>query len=444
MTDFVSRADGPIDILTNQPMACVFLSNFLKVILENINVSLSQAQLKLNSRGRVMATWHLACLLYRIILDIPSFWHANIESIYTPTTACVITMSFLTEGYLHLNIDGSSPTVRYISISIQSTAFLIQFVICMVAIVAIRRNPQTNWVLKIFFLASAFAALLTSITSPLMDVFRGENDFVEAVQDHNMNIGFKITSFIWNISGTCFLVSILCTVIVKLYLTFKQTAFKMSMIRLNMVIPIFCMFMLTYSVLHFIFGVYGLGWVLLLSSFLLYIAGCFFAVYCFVTRLLALAMFQATTPRNMDVAPGDRSLNLNQQQLADLATKTMMLFGFQITSTILIICALALALPWVMRRNVYCIDITINLFCSYLQFAWAEKHYRKCCGCCDDIFRSVTSKWIRRKIFAHSTSMCHIPSISMGFRTSSIDSGIGTTTPDSVDTPGSIWSCKCR
>ena len=317
-------------------------------------------------------------------------------------------MSFLTDGYLRLNVDGSSPTLRYIIIWIQYTAFLIQSSFCIIAIVKMRRNPQTNATLKVLFLASSFTALLTSVTSPLSDIFRGDTNFVEAVQGQDMNIGFKITSFIWNISGTCFFASILCTVIVKLYLTFKQTAYEISMIRLaglGTVVPTFCIFMLTYSVLRFIFGLHGLGWVLLLSSFLLYIAGCFFAVYCFVSRLLALAMFQATTPRNRDVAPGDRTLNLNQQQFADLATKTMMLFGFQITSTISITFALALALPWVMRRNVYCIDITINLFCSYLQFAWAEKHYRRCCGCCDDTFRNITSKWIKRKIFAHPTLM---------------------------------------
>merc|ERR1719334_2213312 len=77
----------------------------------------------------------------------------------------------------------------------------------------------------------------------------------------------------------------------------------------------------------------------------------------------------------------------------------MMLFTFQIGSSALTI-GLALAVPQILRSNFYCIDFTINLFCAYLQFGFAENHYRKCCWCSDLIIRSMTSRWIKRKIFA--------------------------------------------
>ena len=104
------------------------------------------------------------------------------------------------------------------------------------------------------------------------------------------------------------------------------------------------------------------------------------------------------------MSPIDMKLKPQQQKLAALAIKSMLLFVIQISSTIFISCILSFAFPRTLWEAFYVIDLTINYFCAYLQFAFAMEHYRKCCGFCDDKFRRIMFNRIKREMSNHSTS----------------------------------------
>merc|ERR1711941_120302 len=68
-----------------------------------------------------------------------------------------------------------------------------------------------------------------------------------------------------------------------------------------------------------------------------------------------------------------------------------MLFGFTITSSIL--CVLLMLSVDIGRRAPFLtLDFCVNLWCMYLQFAFAKKHYMKCCGWCDERCRNFGLK----------------------------------------------------
>ena len=193
----------------------------------------------------------------------------------------------------------------------------------------------------------------------------------------------------------------------KLYFTFKSSMFQMSftMIRLFVVIiSLFFAVMLTSSILQFFVDLVALGRLVSFSAaFSLYIIGCGLAVHFFSSTILKLAKLQRTSSRNLSESQNEVTLNQRQQKLADLATKSMMLFGIQIGSSI-ITGVLGWAFSFVLRGSLVSLDVTFNLFCAYCQFAFAEMHYRKCCGFCDDKFRDMMSNRIRRSVSVVSPS----------------------------------------
>ena len=303
-------------------------------------------------------------------------------------------MSVHEKGYLSLNIPGE----RYIEISIYSISLVLQFAITILAISKIRRNPQISTPLSACFAASSSSVCSYTVSSILFHI------------DHfdDITILYKITTLIWSSSIFWFFLSLLCTVILKLYLTFKSSIYRMSstMISLFTVIVLLCIIIS----LMFHFVVYGLEcsnnirFSLFALYGVVYLLGCSLAVYSFVKTLFAVTKTQETSFRNLNVAPEKMKLKPQQQKLVDLAMKSMILFAIQIASTICITSILSFAFPWSLRDATYVIDLTINYLCAYLQFAFATKHYRKCCGFCDDKFRGIMLKRIKREIANHLSS----------------------------------------
>merc|ERR1719242_2774511 len=87
----------------------------------------------------------------------------------------------------------------------------------------------------------------------------------------------------------------------------------------------------------------------------------------------------------------------------------MMLFGIAMASTILIN-ILSFCVQFDLRFNFFALDSTVNLLCIYLQFSFANNHYRKCCGFCDGKCRDYVSERNRKMIHKHSVSMSVSPS----------------------------------
>merc|ERR1712150_345246 len=91
-----------------------------------------------------------------------------------------------------------------------------------------------------------------------------------------------------------------------------------------------------------------------------------------------------------------------QQTLSDLSSKYTMLFVIALVSTILFHFMILLVNVY-LRSNFMVIDLCINLWCVYLQFAFAKDHYVKCCGYCDARCRNYNSRRTRKTI--HKLSM---------------------------------------
>ena len=305
-------------------------------------------------------------------------------------------MSVMERGYLSLNIPGET----YIEISIYAISLVLQCAINMLAISKIRRNQQISTLLTMCFAASSFFACVAAVSSILfhVDIF---ND-----------ITHKIALFIWSLSVYWFFLSLLCTVILKLHVTFKSSSYRMSLTM----ICLFAMIVLLFVILSLVFSIFVylfecsqsirfpvLCFPVFFSGLVVYSLGCSLAVYAFVCRLLNLTKIQEISSRNLNVSPKNMQLKPQQQKLADLAMKSMILFAVQIASSILA-CILAFGFSRTLWDAFFAIDLTINYLCAYMQFAFATKHYRKCCGFCDDKFRAIMLERIKRKVSNHPSS----------------------------------------
>merc|ERR1711879_790950 len=95
-------------------------------------------------------------------------------------------------------------------------------------------------------------------------------------------------------------------------------------------------------------------------------------------------------------------LDPQQQQLSDVAAKYMMLFAIAMGTTILIYgLSSSVELPGELRHSLMEIDLSVNLLCIYVQFAFAKDHYGRCCGCCDKRFNGIVSRRMEVVIKKH-------------------------------------------
>ena len=313
-------------------------------------------------------------------------------------------------GYLNLNI--SLHTITLINVVICSISSLIVCAICITAFII---PPRASRRLEASFLVSSITGFLYNVVVVLSAVMSEQID-----NNHPIELFITLQSF------GMFYLSILCTFILKLYFSFKSSAFEMSRTLIRWFSVIVVMFFALNLTLNMLFCFFEVDVrILSILTSTVYIAGCFLAVWFFANNLLKLAKLQCTTSlHDLSVLQNDVKLSVRQQKLVDLATKSMMLFAIQMGSTILCIVILATGFPSFLRSSFVSIDIIINLLCSYYQFAFAQKHYRKCCGFCDDKFEDITIKWIKRRIFVFSlsknqaeTHMANIQSASMDTKT---------------------------
>ena len=318
-------------------------------------------------------------------------------------------MGFWDKGFLNLDVDSSSPLTMTINIFISGTSLLVQCVIAIMAIIKMKRNQQINMKLSGCLVASLFCACTNSVSS-LALIVAGDARLNDLFIDRNTctNDPFIVVPVVFVFSLGCFWECMLCTFILKLYLTFKGSVYEMSctmarvftiitfmifVILLAFCIMMFCFEMRRYGVLYF---------TLAMTNGVFCITGSALAVHFFVSTLGKLGKAQETTLRDLSVTQNDIKLKPQQQKLTDLAAKSMLLFGIQTVSTIFISMISAWAFPFTNRIAILTIDMSINLFCVYLQFAFAEKHYRKCCGFCDERFRSFISRRTQNAVYKHS------------------------------------------
>ena len=316
-------------------------------------------------------------------------------------------MDIIEDGYLGVNIDGSSILVRIVDIAVCSIAFLAQSAIGVMAVRGMRKTQIMNMMPNALFLLSLFCASACTLclSMPFLNEFESEYPLTP-------NIGFsKIALCVYGLLFACFVLSLLGILILRLHSTFKDTAYRMSPALISFFIIILSVFsaIVVVSLILYWMMDYSIWWetiiqmALAMSLLVVFVIGCFSALCYFVSTLNTLAKTQGKKHRIFDTSSADDiALNEHQQALSDLAAKFMMLFGIAIMSTMLSPLLLyAINQSSGLRSAVIAVDITINLNCLYLQFSFAKNQYLKCCGCCDRNCRRFISKRTQRSIHKH-------------------------------------------
>ena len=215
----------------------------------------------------------------------------------------------------------------------------------------------------------------------------------------------------YSISVSCFFLLfsfsiLLLSLVTRLYVTFRETIFKMN----KRTITIFIIIFLFLFVANIVAGlgnalcVHGyetigwrLGWAGVFSSLFFYVVGSALSVRLYASNLSANAKRQAGTIHG-DIEKAETvSLNHRQLRLLNVSAKCILLFFIGISSTVLTF-ALIRIVSYRARGAFSAFDLSVNLWCLYLQFAFAEKQYQKCCGCLDSRCRATQVNRIKRII----------------------------------------------
>jgi len=209
-------------------------------------------------------------------------------------------------------------------------------------------------------------------------------------------------------------VAVLATLVLRLYVTFEHSAWKISR---------------TKKIISFAFGTFMcliwtaasvLAWndmisrimfyALLASGLIIFVIISVDAAYHFVSNLLALARLKASSPCNLAV-------NREQQRLINISAKYISLFLIAVVSSLVstlltAVCRLYLEIH---PGTSWSIDGVANILCLYLQYTFAEKHYKRYCSRLDCCFRSKMKDNIvnakRKSMESVATNSATLPAV---------------------------------
>ena len=316
-------------------------------------------------------------------------------------------------GYLDRALSDYLSLIRIIDMSGTGIAIIIQLFIGMTTFVKIRQGTQcpSGRKLQILFFISFVLALTgaaSDLTSNLLvSCCTGAFEFSDTAKF----VSFCIGAFCYIL----FCLTLLCTLVTRLYLAFEGSQLKMSEHTLYLFIII--------VILTLVSSVpCGIGWVLYFHGnedtalrlfipafslcLFLYIASSLLAVRLFVVKLSNVAKMQMGTLQMRSSAdlstPRDFHLNSKQERVMKLAAKYILLFLIGISSTILSLFFIVFVSNEC-NGMVGALDLCVNLFCLHLQFAFADKRYRKCCAYPDSCCRAAVMK--RAQTIMHQEAM---------------------------------------
>ena len=201
------------------------------------------------------------------------------------------------------------------------------------------------------------------------------------------------------------------TLVIRLYVVFKGTSLEMTkktvysfviLLVFWNILLIFCGFGLYYA--EYVNEKTGtiLYYSALFPSFVLYVAGAALAVQLFVKNLSTVAKMQNLSPRASSKQADDIPLNAKQMNVLRLSAKYILLYFVAVFSS-----GLAFSLFHIVSQEYsgifFSVDLCVNLSCLYLQFAFAKRHYLKCCGCLDSRCSAIVLK--KTKMEMHRESM---------------------------------------
>ena len=291
-----------------------------------------------------------------------------------------------------------------VNISGVGVTMIVQLCIGALAYRKIRRNESkiSHELVFLFFLCVAFGLMDGSchISSWIIEISSGSLPL----------IAITMACGVWFYGLFVFL--LLFVLVLRLHLTFKGSSLKMSKHSLYffaiMFVVLFVINILSSVGLYFFYLNDQIGWVIFLSATILgiflYSCVCALAVRLFVKNLSVIAKMQNSSQRDVSPKAEDISLNDKQLRLLNLAAKYILLFFVAISVTIFTLFFIFIV-SWTFGGIIVSIDLCINLFCLYLQFAFAANDYGKCCGCLDYRCRAMVLGRTKRKMHKESLSV---------------------------------------
>ena len=300
----------------------------------------------------------------------------------------LIDKAFLPE---HENLINSINAFGYV------IAFIIQCYIGGLLYSKLRRSgSKINPKLVFLFTLSAAFALLFTISCILIAVFLVVYGWPHLTIKYSISIS---SFFFW-----FFLSILLLTLFTRLYLTFRETIWKMNrrMITIFIIIFVFLFVSNIVAGLGNALYVHGhetvgwqLGWAAAYPSLFFYVVGSALCVRLYTSNLSANAKWQAESIEKEIERAESVSLNRRQLRLLNLSAKYILLFFLAVSSSIFSL-ALIRFVSYRARGAFASFDLCVNLWCLYLQFAFAEKQYQKCCGCLDSRCRAKQVNRIKK------------------------------------------------
>jgi len=366
-------------------------------------------------------------------------------------------MGFINDGYLGLDIDGTSPVIGILATSLMSLCLITQLAIGVTACRQMTGEKQkVHTRFKVLFGLCLFCACTATtiliVWSPMFwPIFW--RPLLPATRVHP---GVLLLA-VHLLANAYFFASLLTVLVLRLRVVFKEfmrmakcTYFGFLIILLYLYSwPIVVVAVsITIDFDHATSYKEDIPkWVMVLFEILLSLFGVFFvtgsvlAVSFFVNNLRKLTISSLdtlTVPKSAE----DVALSDQQQRTSALASRYMLLFAVAIsTDIVMILLAFAVSAESGLKGVFFAADFCVNLLSVYLQFGFAEEHYLRCCGCLDKRWRRRTAKRVRRAIHRQSMGtlslstptpsaghmVCSPSTVSTSFDSSNMPSSIAST-----------------
>jgi len=290
--------------------------------------------------------------------------------------------------------------LRIIKISGIVVAFFVQLTIGLSAYCKIRKDSTTSTARRAitFMFGLSFGSACLATTGLLAET-------ALAVKLEYSCFTLHFLSCLNTGTVMIFYQTLLATLVLRLHFVFQGSEFAMSP-NTGRLFAIIFLVLATSMMLVLVHQIFEVGHSFYWSSvFILasaYFVGSLLSVLFFARNLSKLAESMDVPQRQLTLQRNEVSLDVKQQKLMDLSTKYVLLFLAAILSTSLA-GVFALFISDIMVHFFAAVDLSINVFCLYLQFGFATDLYRRSFRCLDSRCKALISSRMRKNLHRRHT-----------------------------------------
>eukprot|EP01083_Nonionella_stella_P139919 427867_1 len=297
--------------------------------------------------------------------------------------------------------------ISYMHYTLWVFNFICLFITVTIAWITLRhfiKLSKLNTSLKCLFCVSVISACLCTLSSALAVLL--------CLKLFDEVIASRICILLIYCGYLMLFLSLLGTLLVRLYTTFNHTIYKISC-KTQSVFIILYIIMIVISVLIVIITAAQVAFddgnrmrmILLAINGFVYVVTAIAAVFVFSNTLMKVTQSHSKTLRNVLVFDAD-VLNKSQQKLVTSIARYVALFTLASVTSLTSLILLFIGFVRVHNRDVahsnwtfvlsmfVAADCAINVVCLYLQYVFATKHYKKYCSYMHSCFKSMFTKQV--------------------------------------------------